>query len=258
MRTLGGDRSAFVVHPPVASRWKGGRDWVTGPVNHWFVRGYTRHDRVPDWLAASLVEDAARKLALVHRASIAIEPGILRLPGHALQLYDWALPDVLGHIDHLVTDMRRRERDPGHIRTVWAGLHRLRAERPGLALGPEGLTHHDLRPENLLVRDGEVVEIIDWDRAHWDVQWYDVALAGLHLASLRPADPRWDLTQVFIDAYGAESGFRLSVDALAWLFRFTAIRNFALTRSPGKWARLLHGVGEQWGDGSVLVDDLVA
>ncbi|WP_433477543.1 phosphotransferase [Spirillospora sp. CA-142024] len=258
LRALGDGDPQSVVRPPVRPR-RGGRDWVTGLGNRWFVRSYTEHDQSPDWLSLSLVRDAARKLATVHRTSSTMDADVLRTPAHNLRVYDWPLLDVLGQSDAVVTDMRTRDRIPRHIDMVSAGLGRLRAERRSLDLGPEGLTHHDLRTENILVRDGEVVEIVDWDRAHWDVQWYDVTLAGLHLANQRPGAPRWDLTDVFLDAYRAESGTGLSADALAWLFRFTAIRNLAVSRSPDKWARLLPRVEERWGDGGLaFVNDFVA
>lgn len=258
MRALAGTAAGSVVRCPVATR-RPHRDWVTGPRNRWFVRSYTRHDRAPDWLSRSLVSDAARKLALVHRAASTIDPGTLRTPRHRLHVYDWGVSNVLDGIDALVDDMTSRHRAPDHIKAVEEGMARLRDELPGLDIGPDGLTHHDLRPENLLVRDGEVVEIVDWDRAHWDVQWYDATLAALHLAYLQPAKLRWDLTEAFLDAYRAESGTALTGDATAWLLRFTAVRNFAVSRSPGKWAQLMHGVDERWGQmPSVSVDDLVA
>lgn len=260
MRALERTEAGPVVRSPIAPRlrWRG-RNWVTGPSNRWFVRSYTEHDQCPDWSSASLVADAARKLALVHRTSKAIDPNMLRPPVHGLQVYDWGLFDVLQHIGTLLEDMHSRERSPRHIKAVDSALTRLRDERASVDLGPEGLAHHDLRTENLLVKDGMVIEIVDWDRAHWDVQWYDVTLAALHLAYARPANPRWDLTNVFLNAYQEESEYELSPDALAWLFRFTAARNLAVSRSPQKWARLARGVEERWGNGaSAFVDDFVA
>jgi Ser/Thr protein kinase RdoA (MazF antagonist) len=257
MRALEKGGAGSVVHSPVPTRQH--RDWVAGTYDRWFVRSYTEHDGVPDWRSAPLVADAARKLALVHRASRTIDPAVLRVPRQALQVYDWAMFDVLGHIGPLIADMVARRRAPDHIEAVEAGLGRLNAQRVGLCLGPEGLTHHDLRTENLLTRDDRVIEIVDWDRAHWDVQWYDVTLAGLHLAYGDASALRWDLTDTFLDAYQAGTEYELAADALAWLFRFTAVRNLAVSRSPEKWARLLNGVEERWGDGSsVFVDDFVA
>ncbi|MGP4027036.1 phosphotransferase [Actinomadura sp. 3N407] len=259
MRALERTDAGCVVRSPVATKRRRGRDWVTGPSNRWFVRSYTEHDRTPDWLSKPLVTDAARKLALVHRTASAIDPGVLRAPTSGLQVYDWGMSSVLEGIDALVDDMASRGRTHDHVTAVEAGMTRLRAERPGLDLGPKGLTHHDLRTENLLVRNGEVVEIVDWDRAHWDVQWYDVTLTALHLAYVQPANLRWDLTQAFLDAYQVESGASLTADARAWLLRFTAVRNLAVSRSPGKWARLMQGVNERWGSvASAFVDDFVA
>lgn len=258
MRALAGTEAQAVVHPPVPTRWLG-RDWVTGFSNRWFVRAYTEHDERPDWTSTSLVADAGRKLAIVHRNSKAVDPNVLRPPIHGLQVYDWGMADVLQNPDPLISDMRRRDRKPEHIGAVGIGLAWLAENRERLYLGPRGLTHHDLRTENLLVRDGRVVEIVDWDRAHWDVQWYDVALAGLHLAHLGADRPRWDLADAFVAAYRDETEHELTDEALAWLFRFTAVRNLAVSRSPAKWARLLRGVEERWQSGpSALVDGLVA
>lgn len=257
MRALARTEARSVVHPPVTTWWR--RDWVPGFCNRWFVRSYTPHDVRPDWLSASLVMDAGKKLAIIHKNSHNIDRRVLSSPMHDLQVYDWGMADVLADPGPLLSDMRERGRDPAHIDAVQTGLTWLDAERKGLDLGPVGLTHHDLRVENILVRNGAVVEIVDWDRAHWDVQWYDVALAGLHLAHLAPTDLRWDLTDAFVAAYQAASGEELKPDALGWLFRFTAVRNLAVSRSPEKWARLVRGVEQRWGDvPSVLVGDLVA
>ncbi|MER7545448.1 phosphotransferase [Actinomadura sp.] len=257
IRALETTAAGSIVRSPITTR--DGHQWVTGPRNQWFVRPYTEHDSAPNWLSAQLVEDAARKLALTHRTSGVIDPGVLRHPAHGLRIYDWGMFDVLRHPDAIVVDMRAQGRPPEHILTVHAGLTRLRAARKGLDLGPEGLTHHDVHKENLLVKDEKVVEIVDWDRAHWDVQWYDVTLAALHIAHCRQATLRWDLADAFVDAYQAESGYEIKPDALGWLFRFTAVRNLAVSRSPGKWARLVRGVEERWGDvPSVFVGDLVS
>lgn len=246
MRAFADTEARSVVRPPVVTRWPR-RDWVTGLCNRWFVRAYTEHDERPDWSSTSLVADAGRKLAAVHRNSQAIDPNVLRRPISGLQVYDWGMADVLGNPDPLIADMHRHGRDPEHISLVFEELTSLGEERKGMDLGPEGLTHHDLRTENLLVRSGEVVEIVDWDRAHWDVQWYDVALAGLHLAYTEAGPLHWDLTDVFVAAYQDGTEHELEPDALAWLFRFTSVRNLAVSRSPAKWARLTCGVEERWG-----------
>ncbi len=116
-----------------------------------------------------------------------------------------------------------------------------------------------MRTENLLVRGDKVVEIVDWDRAYWDFQWYDVSLAALHIAYCRSTVLRWDLADAFVDAYQAESQCEIPPDALGWLFRFTAVRNLAVSRSPEKWARLVRGVEERWGGvPSGFVGDFVA
>lgn len=257
MRTLADTAAKSVVRSSVEARR--GAYWVTGPRNHWFVRSYAEHDPAPNWLTISLVKDAARKLALVHRSAAVIERATLDASERRVDVYDWPMSRVLHQTDALVADMFSRGRTPDHIKAVATGLSRLSRERTRLHLGPKGLTHHDLRTENLLVRDGAVIEIVDWDRAHWDVQWYDVTLAGLHLAYLQPTCPRWDLSDAFVTAYQDETEHELKPDALAWLFRFTAVRNLAVSRSPAKWARLVRGVEERWaGAGSVVVGDLVA
>jgi hypothetical protein len=257
MRALERSAAGSIVRSPITTRL--GQDWVAGLRNRWFVRPYTDHDFAPDWRSPQLVADAARKLALIHQTSTGVDPSILLPPVHRLRIYDWAMFDVLQHRDAIVVDMRVRGRPPGQIMAVHAGLTRLRAAGTELDLGPRGLTHHDLRTDNLLVREGEVVEIVDWDRAHWDVQWYDVALAALHIAYCRPPALRWDLAEAFVSAYQDETEHELKPDALGWLFRFTAVRNLAVSRSPEKWARLVHGVEERWGGvPSMVVGDFVA
>jgi Ser/Thr protein kinase RdoA (MazF antagonist) len=259
MRALAGTEAGSVVRPPVRPAGGRERDWVNAPRDRWFVRSYTEHDRSPDWTSPALVADAARNLALIHRNSLAISSRDLKIAARRLSPYEWGIADTLVHARALArrADRRSRRRLPGLRREL---EHLLHARRRGLDLGPEGLVHHDLRPENLLVRDGRVVEIVDWDRAHWDVQWYDVTLAALHLAYLRPVEPRWDLAELFMDAYRDASGRPLGTDATGWLLRYTVVRNLAVSRSPGKWDRLMRSIAQWRGDAapSLLMDDLVS
>ncbi|WP_173096213.1 aminoglycoside phosphotransferase family protein [Actinomadura verrucosospora] len=259
MQALARTEAGAAVRPPLRPGRRNGRSWVDGPVNRWFVRSYTEHDRAPDWSSSALVADAAEKLSLIHSNASIIDAKVLKIPARRLGPYEWGLADTLDRVDVLVRDMEARRRTPQHIALFRREMDRLRGQRRGLDLGREGLTHHDLRPENLLVRDGRVAEIVDWDRAHWDVQWYDVTLAALHLAYLQPVEPRWDLAESFMDAYRDASGTRLSTEATDWLLRYTAVRNLAVSRSPDKWDRLVKGIAQWRGAApSLLVDDLVA
>ncbi len=41
---------------------------------------------------------------------------------------------------------------------------------------PRSIIHSDLQTNNLLVRDGHLAGILDWDDAHWDYRAYDIAV----------------------------------------------------------------------------------
>ncbi len=147
---------------------------------------------------------------------------------------------------------------------VW---HRslVRVEVPGDAPPPpELISHNDVTPQNVVVRDGRAVGLVDFDMAGPATPLLDVAGTAMWWVPLRHPDdlaPHWRLLDVpgrlrrFVDAYGLDAAGRegfveLSIDrAGVSRHRMRA----AAEQLGGGWARMWEqGVGdaiarrEQW------------
>jgi len=216
-------------HPPA------GRDetpWVEHGSHYWFVRPFTDHESAPDWCDPHLIEDFAGKLATIHLVADEHD----KLPTGELAPYHWPVRTVLARLDDFVDDMAARLRPPHEVAAVWLGLKGLAEEAGRLDLGPVGITHQDLSAGNILVKDREVVSIIDWDRAQEDRLLYDAVLAALHLTMVQPAADRTGAAERFIKTY--RRTWDVDDAAVRWMFRYAVLRNLAVSRSPEKWRRL--------------------
>ena len=131
-------------------------------------------------------------------------------------------------------------------------MRTLGREQQGLDLGPEGLTHQDYRPENVLTKGGRVVSVIDWDLAHWDHLLYDAALAAVHLIRSQPGSAGLRAGHRFIDAYRESSGIKFDEGALAWMLRYVVTRGLAVSRSPHHWHGLF-GAMHEWTDARTCI-----
>jgi Ser/Thr protein kinase RdoA (MazF antagonist) len=69
-----------------------------------------------------------------------------------------------------------------------------------------GITHNDIFPGNVLVHDGHVTGLLDWEEA--DVDWlvWDLASSILTFCSTANGDLDTSATQGFLDTYRAASG----------------------------------------------------
>ena len=69
-----------------------------------------------------------------------------------------------------------------------------------------GVTHNDIFPGNVLVHDGEVTALLDWEEA--DVDWlaWDLASSILPFCTTAEGDLDTSAKQDFLDAYRAASG----------------------------------------------------
>ncbi|MFD0691754.1 phosphotransferase [Actinomadura fibrosa] len=220
----------------------------------WFVRPYVAHDRSPGWNDPALIEGAAVTLAGLHGIAVRLQG--VDLPGYdiaellgRLSPYHWPVWTVLDRYDEFVTEMRKRSRPQADVDTVRRSLERLAKEATELRLGLVGLTHQDYRPDNILVRDGKVVAVIDWALAHRDHFLYDAVLAALHVAGHQPAEDRARATRRFVDAYLDAIDVEAEAAAVRWMFRYVVTRKIAVSGRPEKWRALEAVVGPLAGPG---------
>lgn len=223
-----------VVAPPMPTA--DGGWFVEAGQFYWYLRAYTADDPVSSWFLAPLVTDAARRLAELHETGA--DPwwernGLPVIEAGAIEPYQWSVTDVVDRMEDLVAGYRPQGRDEGPL--LRRSVTRLLAGAPDAlatarGLGLVGLTHEDYRPDNLLVRHGRIVSVLDWDRARHDHQLYDVAFAALQFGGrqcLRPS-AILGLADHFIQAYLAArgmSGLRLRHPSLIpWMLRFAVTK----------------------------------
>lgn len=121
---------------------------------------------------------------------------------------------------------------------------------------PELVSHNDVTPQNVVVRDGRAVALVDFDLAGPTTRLIDVYNTAMHWVPLRdPADiwPTWTgldqpgRLRVLADAYGLTDSQRLSLIDLGVLRadRTWLLMKGAAEHLGGGWARMWHdGVGE--------------
>ena len=130
------------------------------------------------------------------------------------------------------------------------------ARRSGTRTPPELVCHLDVTPQNVVVRDGLAVGLVDFDLAGPSTALRDSYNTALHWVPLRdPADawPGWEgldpfrRLRIFADAYGWNQEERRRVPALgieAAALSYERMRHNAATLGGG-WARMWDdGVGE--------------
>ncbi|BGP33661.1 hypothetical protein JCM10296v2_005465 [Rhodotorula toruloides] len=89
---------------------------------------------------------------------------------------------------------------------------------------PIVLTHGDLHSRNILVRDGRLAAIIDWEMARWYPEWLEAEIAGSHR-------DEWDLRAGVVAAtLGAKEVERRDSPYL-WV---SALHNFLAKDARGK------------------------
>lgn len=224
--------------PPVDS----GVPWVATHRHFWFVRIARAHD-IHAWRSGEPASDAARALSDIHRAGIKLwtrDEAARLFRAERLDPYHWSVLDVLAGFDQVLSRLTRRSLLRNEVEAVRSVAEMLRHDPPLEALGPIGLTHQDFRPENLLVHEGRVAEVVDWDRARPDHQLYDAVLAGILLAShgRLPGAAEVKRARCFVDTYLSVRGLRIEKHAVDWMFQFTAVKNICLSRSPRKWVEV--------------------
>jgi len=171
------------------------------------------------------------------------------LAAGAMRRLPHLLAKIMAKLHALSSDgLRAKSSDLGWSR----GLEELRnASRPEIAQAAATLVgrsvsddavicHGDLHPMNLLMRDGEVVALLDWELSVLGPREYDVARTEL-LFLMMPGTSRLlrpvllllgrRAARQFVEAYAAHH--RLNPEALDFFRRYHVLRLIGVTRIPG-------------------------
>jgi hypothetical protein len=223
----------------------GHRSWVDTRRHHWFVRRRSESAVLAGEPGSDLIVQAAQVLGRVHTAvgDPWAEGGVPSAFGaDHLDPYYWSSVDVIDRLDVLLSGRRLGrlpKADADLVRQVAKSLSGL---RPWDALGPFGLTHQDYRPENILVSEGRIVEVIDWDRARPDHQVFDAVLASVQFGSSADGGFDWLRSQRFVQAYLQDRSLSVPPEILAFAFRLAAVKGACVSRTPTKWMTVLRAV----------------
>ncbi len=133
------------------------------------------------------------------------------------------------------------DRDPGLMPEASARLTRLVAALPRLDPSSQPV-HNDFRAANILVRDGRIIGVLDFDDAAWDHPVSDLAKASVYLGTLfRKWQPTPDLARRQLRT-GYESVRPLTLLESRWLEALTlwqAILAVPHSHDPAGWAEAL-------------------
>ena len=168
-----------------------------------------------------------------------------------------AADDLLAGVGALL----RRLHDASEPWAVLAGLAFGRDLRGGsplqLPAGPRLVSHNDVTPQNVVVRGGVAVGLIDFDLAGWTTRLVDLANTGMHWLPLSDPvdrDPAYGGADIprrlrlLVDGYGLDRDGRAALlDAFAVrLSRLYDRMHWNAENVGGGWARMWRaGVGEK-------------
>lgn len=237
------------VNMPVLTR--GGKPYVDDGTDYWFLRRFRASDSVIWRVTPDLVKAAASALVPVHVAGSDAQRMVALGGVDHTRLAPYYLPveaffEALGRNfpQDVISGLSATDRS-----LLGRTVAELRESRQKMLTESReqnlvGITHHDFRPDNLLVRDRKVVEIIDWDCASIDHQLYDVAFAALQYGQrqcLHDADI--GLAKVFIDRYLTERGREhLHPELMRWFLRFTVVKRLLIKGRNNERIRLLRAL----------------
>ncbi|MQA95563.1 MAG: phosphotransferase [Streptosporangiales bacterium] len=245
-------RGVRTVQPPVLTT-AGEPYVVTADGHRWCLRAYTPNDHIASWFLPDRIESAARHLAGLHRAGAGswwTEQGLPDIDPATVDPFHWETGEVLDRLPWLLARAARSGITADALARVTAAARALSDERDQLdlahRLGLYGLAHEDYRPDNLLVRNGKVVRILDWDLARRDHQLYDLAFAALQFGGRQCLRPSTSLVLAdqFIDAYLKARelpGLRTEHPRLIdWMLRFAVVKRLFTNGITEERLRLLH------------------
>jgi Ser/Thr protein kinase RdoA (MazF antagonist) len=226
-------------------RTRAGGLYVEHADAYWYLRDYIAQPSAVAW-HDGLVAHAAETLVRLHRAGRVHGPA--GAPGaEPLDPFHWPVADAVRGLPVLLTrldtaPLRSSERLYVHDMARRLGDRSGAVLRAASALGLSGLTHHDFRPDNLVVRDDRIVAVLDWDRTATDHQLFDVAFAALQFGHRQCLFPGADLRLAahFVAAYVNSRFTGSAADdaarATAWMMLFVVVRRLLV--GGGERARL--------------------
>lgn len=238
-------------------RTRHGGLYVENPADYWYLRDYIPQPGSVRW-DDRLVTHAAVTLARLHRAGRTPAGHRLRARADRLDPFHWPVADAVRGLPTLLPRLDRAPLSPAERRYAGDVARRLGDRADGTLrrageLGLHGLTHHDFRPDNLVVRDGRIAAVLDWDRTNTDHQLFDVAFAALQFGTRQCLFPGPDmrLAARFVASYvgcrftGAAAAE--AIRATAWMMLFVVVRRLLVGGQERDRLRLLYDLDDALG-----------
>ncbi|MGK5554640.1 phosphotransferase enzyme family protein [Actinomadura kijaniata] len=246
MRALG-EAGIGSVHPPVPAG--SGAPYVVDGDDYWYLRAFTPHDGSEIWHGegvGEVIADAARTLANLHQAGAACDVPPVG-PAEARHPLNWSVTSVMANFDAVQAGFDLGQVNASEREELSERVRRLREEADRALAAAEdvklvGLTHGDYRPANVLVRDGRVVNVLDWERARHDHHLHDAAFAALQFMVGCPCSCGRRLgpgaTRDFLRRYLTERGVD-PLETVPWMLRFVVLRRLLLNGRTAERLQLL-------------------
>ena len=138
--------------------------------------------------------------------------------------------------DRLDAWMKEMSEGPYHneIQLLSGGIDRLLNNIPGLCRLPVQLTHSDIVAGNVLIDDGEISGVLDFEFVTPDLRAMDAAVFLCELIRQQEANG-WSLVEAFIAGYGQAA--RLNEDEIEALPQLILLRSMVLC---------IHFLGRHW------------
>ena len=236
-----------VVREPIPT--ENGAAYVETARHYWFMRDFHFADPVIWRHRPSLIAQAARTLAWIHVAGAHSDVVPVRHGGFdhgRLAPFYRTVEAFLDGVEDTYAGFDDRDLSVDDDALLRRTLDKLRADRGAVlrecrARGLTGITHHDYRPDNILVKDGRIIKVIDWDCAFTDHQMHDVAFAAFQFGQRqRLRDTDLQSVGIFLDAYLAARGLDgLPPSVTSWFLRFAVIKRLLINGSNAERMRLL-------------------
>jgi Ser/Thr protein kinase RdoA (MazF antagonist) len=219
--------------------------------HYWFLRRFTPNDGLSSWHDRELIKGSARTLAYLHDLGTACDAPVIG-PNNANHAFNWSVAEVMTHFDVLRAGFTGKGLEPDERRQVNAAADELQTRAASvLAMAKDtaliGLTHGDYRPANILARAGQVINVVDWERARHDHHLHDAAFAALQFMVTCPCRKRCAgdgaRTYLFLKEYLTARNLHMP-DAVIWMLRFVILRRMLLNGRTQERFALLRRLGQ--------------